>query len=270
MDVFMKSRISKPDVPDCPLCLAEREAEARFYRWYFIETYNSIEFLERLASGGFCPWHAQRLFNPDRYWEISATYHALVYAYQHHLASILPILRRMDRARPHGGAETSTGLRTAGRITARIKAFFTRFTRGDRRRLGAMLQDERPCPVCEARSQSAQYTLLVLGEKLREESEAGRGQPPLLCRPHLWRAIRKLPPDLAVRLVERACDAAASTVAEFEEFFRKAEWRNRHEPKGDEQSAWMRALYLHDALGSVQNGARSRPRKDAQEEDPNP
>ena len=229
------------EIAACPVCMAEHEAEDRFFRWYRIETYNSPAFLDRMAFSGFCPWHALRIYDPEWHREISSTYRPLFGAYTHQLDKLLPILRRIATEQRHPTEESGKLLRIIRICIARLKE------KSDRRLLLTLARINDPCPVCEARSSSASYALLALNDTLRKNPD----QTPILCRPHLWQAIKEMPTEITARLVEHTLTAATAIETGLEEFWRKSAWCNRDEPKGDEQFAWMQAMHFYDSLASV-------------------
>jgi hypothetical protein len=99
------------------------------------------------------------------------------------------------------------------------------------------------CPACNAREGIEGSQLELAGAALglahvRERYERGHG----VCVRHAMRVG-----DGQSRLVRRCVDERLGLLAwEVAETARKYAWAFRHEPKGDEQRAWLRALVQID------------------------
>jgi len=61
-----------------------------------------------------------------------------------------------------------------------------------------------------------------------------------LCLPHLRRVLEQVPADLGRDFLQAQVSQLKRLEAELAEFFRKSDYRYAAEPKGDEQTAWLR------------------------------
>jgi predicted Zn-ribbon and HTH transcriptional regulator len=132
----------------------------------------------------------------------------------------------------------------------------TRLT-GPRRRLAAARAAlGRPirCPVCERQAAAADRAIELLFTLLedrpsREAVEEGYG----LCLHHFDRAMGLDPPGEVVTALERMEAAKLARLSwELGELHRKAAWQWRAEEKGEEQTAWRRAvLRFSGSLGDT-------------------
>jgi hypothetical protein len=101
----------------------------------------------------------------------------------------------------------------------------------------------RACPFCTLEQQVTRreanrlLSHLALGDK-RTAYAAGPG----LCVRHFVPAVSEAPPDLQRFLVDQLQQQLVTLLAELSEFFRKADYRYRLEPRGAEQTAWRRAI----------------------------
>jgi uncharacterized protein DUF6062 len=107
--------------------------------------------------------------------------------------------------------------------------------------------EPEPCPACAARSsyleKNAGYLLdlLASGPAYRESFRSSGG----LCFPHFeltWQKAQSAADRELVLEVQR--QAAAHTLADLREHVRKHDHKFAHEPKGEEQDSWLRAIHL--------------------------
>lgn len=191
----------------CPLCRVAHKSD-REYVWHFSEEgFGDEKTMVALAAAhGFCAQHAEMLVRVDHEMK-SMLGVATIYA---ELFSDL--------------ARGLAGLQLEGVIGA------------------------RPCPACAHRDaallHNARYLLAALNADAGSIVE-GFPSSPGLCFPHfelVWaqggsRRARELILDVQYRTVETVC-------ADLHEFIRKEGVEARHEPRGQEQDAWQRALWL--------------------------
>jgi hypothetical protein len=93
------------------------------------------------------------------------------------------------------------------------------------------------CPACRRRSQQVASALSIL-----EKAPAKRFTRVRLCIPHLPLVLERVSPEVAAVLLESQRDTFWHLHGELAEFFRKADFRFRDEPRGSEQTAWLRAV----------------------------
>ena len=92
------------------------------------------------------------------------------------------------------------------------------------------------CPACRRRSERIASVLSVL-----EKAPAKRLGRLRFCIPHLQLVLDRVSPQAAALILERERAMFDHLRAELAEFFRKADYRFKDEPRGSEQTAWMRA-----------------------------
>jgi hypothetical protein len=117
---------------------------------------------------------------------------------------------------------------------------------GRRRHRNASFMAREPfrCPLDDFVKGTQGRTLRLLGDTLglepsRREYQAGHG----LCLHHLWHALDVVPPGEVQHFLLRSAIARVACIGwELEEQGRKVAWSARVEAKGDERTAWLRAL----------------------------
>jgi len=92
------------------------------------------------------------------------------------------------------------------------------------------------CPACLRRFQHMASVLSVL-----EKVPANRLGRIGFCIPHLPLVLERVSPEAAEAVLESQRNTFQHLHDELAEFFRKADFRFRDEPRGSEQTAWMRA-----------------------------
>jgi hypothetical protein len=92
------------------------------------------------------------------------------------------------------------------------------------------------CPACRGRSERVASALSVL-----EKAPAKRFQGVRFCIPHLPLVLERVSPEVAEAVLESQWNTFRRLHGELAEFFRKADYRYRDEPRGSEQSAWLPA-----------------------------
>jgi hypothetical protein len=92
------------------------------------------------------------------------------------------------------------------------------------------------CPTCRERSRRLLSILAVL-----EDAPARKLGRLRFCIPHLRLVLDRIGPEAAERVLQRQNDLFEHIRGELAEFFRKADYRFQDEPRGSEQTAWMRA-----------------------------
>jgi hypothetical protein len=105
-----------------------------------------------------------------------------------------------------------------------------------RRRWITNIVEETTCPACRRRSQSIASVLATV-----EKAAPDRLGEARFCLPHLPLVLERVSPEAAVAILHAERDLLRRLHAELEEFFRKSDYRFQHEPRGSEQSAWLRA-----------------------------
>lgn len=205
----------------CPLCRLEQIAEQRYWTWFVLENYYSEPTLEQLVRGGFCQLHAWRATRVAEK-RLSATYDVVVREAEQRLLAVRKALEGTD-GRP--------------------------FSRLARRRwkqtLSDTLQRREPCPVCatSARSVEASGRCLIklLAEEPGRDAYAGSDG---LCWNHLVHLLPATSPATAAFLLDDFLRRLSSIQKSLAEYFHKCDYRYSHEPKGAEQTAYLRAVEI--------------------------
>ncbi len=104
------------------------------------------------------------------------------------------------------------------------------------RRWRANIVKETTCPACQQRSENIGSVLAIV-----EKAAPDRLAQTRFCLPHLPLVLQRVPPEAAVVILRGECDLLSCLHAELKEFFRKSDYRFQHEPRGSEQTAWLRA-----------------------------
>jgi hypothetical protein len=63
-----------------------------------------------------------------------------------------------------------------------------------------------------------------------------------LCMNHFNLALESAPPEAVETLIQKQTEVLRKINSDLEEYSRKLDYRHSHEPKGDEQTAWIRAI----------------------------
>jgi len=199
--------------PGCPICRVQREWSERFYLWLLIQNYCAETMVIKLKeSGGLCCHHAEKLLEPRSVYTTSVMHEYLVkdaIAKLHALADQARQKTRKPSRKPHYFSATPTG----------------------------------KCPACvddEETVQGATRTLVAAlnEDEVVEQYRAGDA----LCMPHFYRTVELASPSIVVLLTETQIAKLDVLTHDFAEYFRKVGYRFANEPKGDEQTAWKRAI----------------------------
>lgn len=106
------------------------------------------------------------------------------------------------------------------------------------------------CPMCEMEASSGRYAIYELAKALEDNEirELYRTSPGL-CRTHLLMALDIISGDDEREFfLKSAIDKTSDMVKSLEEYFRKTDYRYSSEPKGEEQTAWLRAMQMYNGF----------------------
>ncbi|MBX5465675.1 MAG: hypothetical protein IRZ26_09010 [Clostridia bacterium] len=199
----------------CPLCQVQRRAERVHLRWFEIENCREPSTWFRLREAAYCPRHAAVI--RDRAGaELSALFEFLT-------REELARLRQGDPRHARNGWR-EPWQRWRGRRARREKG-------------------SPPCPACEAGEVAVAAEIHAFLDRLREE-EGRRGyrEGAGLCRRHLAQVAEEADEALARWLEADLEERLAGALEEYRRYFHLLDYRFRHEPRGREQSAWLRSL----------------------------
>lgn len=233
----------------CPLCHAEAEALERFLFWFFHESYGEPEVvLQYVQARGFCAEHLKLVAERGPQWQVSAMFSWII-------------------------EDLLTALRTSLAAVAEKRPLrFRSWRKGATR----VLEPTAGCLFCDVieRTQESLIPMLLEALEYDETLRARFVEVGGCCVPHALLVARSARGEqqrgllLVLEVLQKQLE---STKHDLDEFFRKADYRYAHEPRGAEQHAWRRALvqfgYKSDRESPTQRqtsqeqGAHCPPRK---------
>lgn len=205
----------------CPVCRQMEEHNKRYLFWLLNQNYYEPFNLNALIkSGGHCEKHGRELVEIGAKYVTGAMYHFLV---KNALSKITWLLEKLD----DDAASKNKDSQKKKFLKAARKAFALR----------------GQCPWCQSLADSAARDVkeLVDGMAFPEIKELYRGSSGL-CMKHFRLALNLAMPDAAAELCAKQLSSLGLLNEEFNEYFRKVDYRFSHEPKGSEQTAWLRAI----------------------------
>jgi hypothetical protein len=164
----------------CPLCAAMAAAEERFLFFFLHERYTSEVLLRRLAAGGFCERHMERI--------LRETADQLSYAASYLLADEQLWLEQVGRALM---AERAHASRVPGRLRRHPVP-------------PGSEAEEVGCPLCAVRRDALGRELPAFAAALKRQEgrDAFAEHPEGLCRRHLQAVLEVVDPGTATWLLE--------------------------------------------------------------------
>lgn len=186
-------------------------------RWFLRESYNDGATLKRLPKKAVCPRHAAIMLEGDN----------------RHLSITFEFLTKVRLAEP-GGQGRGTFMRRGGSKTP----------------------DPRPCFLCEVGSHAARVAVIDTVKLIDfEDGRAAYLGHDGLCLAHHDEAVGEAEPETASWLEAQLRPRLESMLTLFELYRRHIDVRFQHEPKGEEQQAWRRALcfFWGDAVNVLES-----------------
>ena len=228
--------------PGCPLCRVRDDAVTHAIAWLWVEGYNDWEWRERLAtSAGMCREHWWQAMTSERShaFGASSVAESFTHAALHDLAQCEQELR----------ARTESGGADGVRYHPRQWWTWLRSLRGTRSRTGAGANaGAGACPLCETAALEERVALRRLFLALADsEAWADYERSDGLCLTHLRWALNDSPADplahaVAVALITDTRRRLGALAEEFARFFHTMDYRFHDEPRGSEQTAWLRGV----------------------------
>jgi hypothetical protein len=224
----------------CPLCRARDEAVTHAIAWLWVEGYNDWEWRERLAaSAGMCRQHWWQALTSER----SHAFGASAVGESFTQAS----LRQLEKCEQDlHQAPAANGFRNSAGERMRQWWAGLRSARGQRSSAGASVcaPPTRACPLCETAELEERFALRRLYLALAEsEVWAQYEHSDGLCLAHLRWALTDPPsPAVALALIADMRRRLGALSEEFAHFFHTMDYRFHDEPRGSEQTAWLRAI----------------------------
>ncbi|GIW09093.1 MAG: hypothetical protein KatS3mg061_0150 [Dehalococcoidia bacterium] len=205
--------------PGCPVCRALAENTALRQRWFLQEYYGEGPWIGRLReSVGFCTSHFWGLSRSGASYQLTYVLQYLLDGYRSRLCEARQLLT-LRNPRAYWRSRL---------LLARVRA---------------ALLPRQSCPLCADTAAWEQGLLTDLLALLAEPAFATRyQQSDGLCVRHVMAAAHLAPAAVLAFLIADLDCRLERLRAETVEYFRKAEWTHRHEPKGAEQTAWLRGI----------------------------
>jgi hypothetical protein len=211
----------------CPICSISSERVELYYKWFFIENYNSLATMERLLKGGFCRYHSLKITEHPNNNYVSTTYSYLLKGYYNDLADLKKGWKQ-DKFNPP--------------FYARLKEKISEFLKGYQK-------NKRACPACRIFDSSGEFVADVMAKTIMKDKgfwEQYINSQSVLCREHFDMVIKNLDNSYVDSFIDSQMEKVKQVQALLDEFFRKLDYRFSHEPKGEEQTAWRRAVKIFD------------------------
>ncbi len=209
----------------CPVCMLAIRRARRTMESLLWENINDIDVRLRLRrSYGFCGEHAAQLV-----------------AVHDPLGGAI-LYRDIVKTVGEKLKETAGQARNPSRLRKALEPLARGLHRVRYRDWGK--EKETSCLACEAQDAAADLYLLEVLEHIGEADFREQfARSARLCLPHFVRAL-ELGKDgnATALLVEAEIAGLASLQGELEEAIRKSDYRHQYEPKGDEFTAWIRAV----------------------------
>jgi len=209
----------------CPICRVCDEHLERGRFWFFTEAYGEGSGVRKYIDyWGFCEKHTRMVAKIGPKWQKSVIYSWII-------NDKMPIIQGLL------GALESYRKSNFVKRTVALKA------------LRKAISDARPrggCIFCENITWTANYYIRTLLDALTHaEIQDLYRRSSGLCMPHFFQALESLKEKYVPQLqeiVKVQLERLDQLKNDFEEFFRKEDYRFSHEPKDKEQFAWIRAM----------------------------
>jgi hypothetical protein len=207
----------------CPICAIAAAATDRYLRGILHEQVNDPELRAALArSKGFCATHAWALPRAG-----DALGAAILYEDQIE-AAIVDVHHTLRALEPRGRQARRRADAAPGAIAAALR---------ERRKPG------EPCPACRIGDAARRRALTTLVASLEDpQFRQALESSPFLCLPDLALALDGAAARDARVLLVLAEYRLRRLKDELAELIRKRDYRFLHEPRGPEQTAWLRAI----------------------------
>ena len=213
------------DKKECPICKFCAERLGRFYYWFILESYYNPRMMDQLQKAyGFCKEHTWKLIEAGSPYITGVMYEYLTRGTKLNLEKFLEDIRGKD------GRE-------------RKRAWLARKNhRKDWQKILKATTHPAVCPACENIAWNTKYGMEQLLESLKEtETRDLYRTSGGLCMDHFLQILPLGDEPETIFLLEDQIGRARGLHEELKEFLRKYAYQYQHEPKGSEQSSWVRA-----------------------------
>ena len=209
----------------CPICTICDEYLQRSWFWFFHESYASgSQVGNYIDYWGFCKHHTKLVARIGPTWQKSVIYGTIIDAK-------LPILEDLVNV-----------LKTSFPAFSPLQRLFIRRLR----RMSEGIRPKGECLFCKSVDETARFYIerLVNALSYPEIMELFKRSSGL-CMHHFFQTLSNLDANNAPQLAQVAelqMEKLRNLQREFDEFFRKVDYRYSSEPKGQEQTTWSRAM----------------------------
>lgn len=212
--------------PDCPICTIIKSSVDTYLEWFLIEYYYQPHLLIALSEGGFCRYHAPKI--------ALIAQSRLSFPYEFVTRSLAS---KIERVVSSLNKDEKSWVNTFFPFKA-IRNFQLR------KRL-AILERRQPCPICKVIIANEDYSANVLVKLLTDPAnwklyQFSQG----LCWEHLLKALSLASPQITKLLLKDYYHRLTELNNDFQEYFRKMDYRFAAEAKGTEQNAWQRTINM--------------------------
>lgn len=209
----------------CPICTICDEYLQRSWLWFFRESYASGSQVGKYIDyWGFCKHHTKLVAKIGPTWQKSVIYSAIIDAK-------LPILKDVVNV-----------LKSSSPAFSPLEKLFIRRLR----RMSGRIRPKGECLFCKSVDETARFYVERLVNALSyPEIERLFKRSSGLCMHHFFQILSNLDANNAPQLAlvaELQMEKLSNLQQEFDEFFRKADYRYSSEPKGQEQTTWTRTV----------------------------
>lgn len=226
--------------PGCPVCRARADAGERTVRWFWIDGYNDPSWISRLSrTKGFCNPHWWQAVRMGHAYGLSHVAEYLLQDAARELDAREAEMRRQMRpswrTRLHPWVRALAGLRATLSEAAGVKP----------RSWGRGPQDAaEECPLCMTEQSTERYICRTLVEALADSDiwqmyAASDG----MCVHHIRLTLSTTDcSNVHLALLDDVRRRFRPLQADIALYFHRCDYRFANEPKGDEQTAWLRAV----------------------------
>ena len=211
----------------CPICRACNDALERQWFWFFSESYGEGSGVSKYINYyGFCEKHTLEMARRGPPWQKSAIYSWII---DNKLPKLEDTLKALEQQTPIGNNPMATYLGLRG-LKRKIEP----------------VNPKGSCLLCDTLEDASKRVLVDMIMVL-DDLEVGKlfRKSNGLCMKHFFNALDYIKPEYFTGLLELVAVQIArlkELKKDFDEYFRKGDYRFANEPKGREQTAWIRAV----------------------------